>query len=98
MVKLCETLVQKSHHRTRKLSEDTFTWWLKTYTLVPMAVGIVMQALVALLACAGCLAHKMQLVPFVQGAHHIETYRRPMDRERERESWYNFHVSQFSTP
>lgn len=32
---------------------DTFTWWLKTYTLIPMGVGILMQFLVAVLACSG---------------------------------------------
>lgn len=33
--------------------QDSFTLWLRTYTLVPMGIGILMQALVALLACAG---------------------------------------------
>ena len=35
------------------LFEDAFTLWMKTYTLVPMATGILMQLLVAVLACVG---------------------------------------------
>ena len=32
---------------------DAFTLWMKTYTLVPMAMGVLMQLLVAVLACVG---------------------------------------------
>jgi len=37
----------------RGLFEDAFTLWMKTYTLVPMAMGVLMQLLVAVLACVG---------------------------------------------
>ena len=40
-------------HRPDPRAKDTFTWWLRTYTLIPMGVGILMQFLVAVLACSG---------------------------------------------